>query len=78
MRIIVAVEQIPYRLESQEQTLSKALAQRGCDNRFNGPFGTCQERRKVLSGLSFVKCSDILSSKTRKGSSELWGETPIK
>jgi hypothetical protein len=53
MRIVVAVEQIPYRLESQEQTLFEALAQCGRDNRFNGPFGAYQ--KKKLSGLSFVK-----------------------
>jgi hypothetical protein len=55
MRIVVAVEQIPYRLESQEQTLLKTLAQRGRDNRFNGPFRACQKRETVLSGLSLVK-----------------------
>ena len=57
MRIVVAVlvERIPYRFESQEQTLFEALAQRGGDNRFNGPLGACQ--KKELSGLSFVKQS---------------------
>ena len=44
MRIVVAVKQIPYRLESQQQTLFEALAQRGRDNRFNGPFGAYQKR----------------------------------
>ena len=44
LRIIVAVEQIPYRLESQQQTLFEALAQRGRDNRFNGPFGAYQKK----------------------------------
>ena len=53
MRIVVAAEKIPYRLESQEQTLSEVLAQRGRNNRFNGPFGACP--KKVLSGLSLVK-----------------------
>ena len=44
MRIIVAVKQIPYRLESQQQTLFEALAQCRRDNRFNGPFGAYQKK----------------------------------
>ena len=78
MSFVVAVEQIPYRLESQEQTLFEALAQRGGDNRFKGPFGAYQKKWCRDCHLSSKKCSDKLSSKTRKGSSEFRGETPIK
>ena len=79
MRIVVVVEQISYRLESQVQTLSKALAQCGRDDRFNGPFSACQQKRYGRDcHLSGKRYSDKLSSKTRKGSSELRDETPIK
>ena len=78
MSFVVAVEQIPYRLESQEQTLFEALAQRGGDYRFKGPFGAYQKKWCRDCHLSSKKCSDKLSSKTRKGSSEFRGETPIK
>ena len=47
MRNIVAIEQIPYRSESQEQTFFETLVQRGRDNRFNGPFSVCQKRSVV-------------------------------
>ena len=78
MRTVVTVEQISYCLKSQVQTLFKALAQCGCDDRFNGPFSACQKNKK-LSELSFVRQKvDKLSLKTRKGSSELRGENPIK
>ena len=50
--IVVAVEQILYRLESQEQALFEALPQCGRNLRFNGPFGAYQ---KKLSGLSFSR-----------------------
>ena len=52
MRIIVVVEQIPYRLESQEQTLFEALAQCRRNNSFNGPFGAYQ---KVVGTVIFTQ-----------------------
>ena len=55
MRIVVAVEQISYRLESQKQTLFEVLAQRGRDNRFNGPFGACQKKSAVRTVLCEAK-----------------------
>ena len=53
LRIVVAVEQIPYRLESQEQALFEALAQCGRNNRFNGPFGAYQ--KKIVGTVIFKK-----------------------
>ena len=54
MRIVIAVKQIPYRLESQEQTFFEALAQCGRDNRFNFPFGAYRKKRSV-DGTVIVK-----------------------
>ena len=64
MRIVVAVEQLPYRLESQEQTLFEALAQCGRDNRFNGPFGAYQ--KKSCRHCHFQAKSDQTNSHRRQ------------
>jgi hypothetical protein len=68
----------PYRLESQEQTLIEVLAQSGRNNRFNGPFDSCQKKSVMGTAICQLKCSDKPSSKTRKGSLEFRAETPIK
>ena len=78
MRIVIAVEQMSYRLESQEQTLFETHAQCGRDNRFNCPFGAYQKKKVIGTVIFKQNWSDKLSSKTRKGTSEFRGETPIK
>lgn len=72
VRIVLAVEKIPYRLESQKQTLFKALAQRGCNNRFNGPFGACQEKGKKSCRDCHLSSKGVQTNPHRRQEKGAW------